>query len=118
MTHECEELLSGCCGKEEIDGTGCCGGCRDHATFECPTCEDEKDVAVKKAVDFLGTMRGRYIMAQALYHGIKTLSSVQPDVMQEKSNIADMQYLKEALFNLPDEIFEPMEIPTNAVGEI
>ena len=40
LSHECEELLSGCCGMEEVEGTGCCGGCRDHASFECPTCEE------------------------------------------------------------------------------
>jgi len=46
LSHECEELLSGCCGMEEVEGTGCCGGCRDHASFECPTCEEMKDRSI------------------------------------------------------------------------
>jgi len=118
MTHECEELISGCCGREEIEGTGCCGGCRDHATFECPTCEEEKEAETKKAFDFLGTMRGRYIVSQALYYGIKSLSSVQPDAMQEKSNIADMKFLKTHLFDFPDDIFKTTYEHGTPVGGI
>ena len=50
-------------------------------------------------------MRGRYIVAQALHYGIKSLESVE-GVMQEKSNISDMKFLQEELFNFPKEVFE------------
>ena len=55
-----------------------------------------------RALDFLASPRGRYVVAQALYHGIRTLKQVEPDVMQEKSNIDDMEYLRETLFNFPE----------------
>ena len=65
--------------------------------------QDEFDAAAKFAV----TMRGRYILAQALYHGIKSLSSVTPDVDQEKSNIADMKMLQALFPEFPDITFDP-----------
>ena len=58
-----------------------------------------------EAVEFLFSMRGRYIVAQALYHALKVMGEVRPEAMQEKSNMDDMKYLKEALFNLPDEMW-------------
>jgi|6_EtaG_2_1085325.scaffolds.fasta_scaffold01456_6 hypothetical protein len=61
---------------------------------------------LKAASNFMRSMRGRYILAQALYYGIRALKEVQPDVMQEKSNIDDMQYLQSTLFNFPDFLFE------------
>ena len=61
---------------------------------------------LKLAQDFLKSMRGRYIISQALYYGLKALKEVQPDVMQEKSNIMDMEYLQQTLFNFPDFVFE------------
>ena len=57
------------------------------------------------AVQFLSSMRGKVIMARALYHGIKELSKVK-GVRREVSDIADMQYLKDELFNFPVEILE------------
>jgi len=56
-------------------------------------------------IEFLNSMRGRYIVAQALHYGIKSLESVE-GVMQEKSNISDMKFLQEELFNFPKEVFE------------
>jgi len=58
------------------------------------------------AIEFLMSGRGRYIMAQALHYGIQSLESVEPEVMQEKSNIEDMKYLRDNLFNYPDALFE------------
>ena len=55
-----------------------------------------------RALDFLASPRGRYVVAQALYHGIRTLKQVEPDVMQEKSDIDDMEYLRETLFSFPE----------------
>jgi len=60
-----------------------------------------------KVLEFLFSMRGRYIVSQALYHALKVLGDVQPEVWQEKSNMDDMRYLRETLFNFPDFAFEP-----------
>ena len=61
----------------------------------------------KKAREFYVSARGQYIVAQALYYGIRTMKSVEPEVMQEKSNIADMEYIREHLFStFPDMIFQ------------
>jgi len=65
-----------------------------------------KEQRAKEALDLFQAPRGKYIVAQALHYGIKSLKSVKPDVMQEKSNIEDMEMLQE-LFNFP--IMEPEE---------
>jgi len=57
------------------------------------------------ALGFLMSMRGRLMMARALHYGIKELSKVE-GVHREVSDIADMQYLKDELFNFPVEILE------------
>ena len=56
-----------------------------------------------KAVEFLGSMRGRLIMAQALHYAIEALDSVE-GVHKEVSNIDDMKYLRDELFNFPIQI--------------
>ena len=61
------------------------------------------DAAAKFAV----TLRGRYILAQALYYGIKSLESVTPAGEQEKSNIADMKMLQALFSEFPDVLFDP-----------
>ena len=61
----------------------------------------------KEALEFYVSARGQYIMAQALYYAICTLKRVEPEIMQEKSNIADMEYIREHLFStFPDMIFQ------------
>ena len=60
-----------------------------------------------EAMQLFATHRGTYIVAQALFLGIKALESVEPEHLQEKSNIADMKMLKE-LFPIPDMVFEPL----------
>ena len=67
-----------------------------------------------KALEFLFSMRGRYIVSQALYHALKVLGDVQPEVMQEKSNMDDMRYLRDMLFNFPDFAFQPIDQETLA----
>ena len=62
------------------------------------------------AIEFLMSGRGKYIMAQALHYGIKSLESVEPEIMQEKSNIEDMKYLRDNLFNYPDIMFDPAKL--------
>lgn len=49
--------------------------------------------------DFVNSMRGTYIISQALYYAIRELESV-PEGRRELSNIHDMKYLKEHLFNM------------------
>ena len=59
---------------------------------------------------FLASLRGQLIVAQALYVAIDTLEKVEPEYMQEKSNIADMKFLQENVFTFPVEAFKPVEI--------
>ena len=72
------------------------------------TLEAEED-KFNDAMRFLSSVRGRYIVAQAFYFAIKELESVEPEVNQQKSNISDMKYLRDELFNFPDELFTPQE---------
>jgi hypothetical protein len=57
---------------------------------------EKKEMALK----FLYSARGQYIMSQALYLAIAKLQSVQPEHMQERSNIEHMQLLLQELFPL------------------
>jgi hypothetical protein len=61
------------------------------------------------ALGLMSSMRGKYIMSQALHYGIKSLKAVRPVEMQERSNIEDMEMLTE-LFDIP--IMEPREVQT------
>ena len=63
---------------------------------------------------FLASLRGQLIMAQALYVAIDTLEKVEPEYMQEKSNIADMKRLQETVFTFPTVAFEPVLMPTKS----
>ena len=61
----------------------------------------------EKAVNFANSMRGQLIMAQALDKAIEVMKAVQPEYLQEKSNIADMEYMQENLFSaFPPAIFK------------
>jgi len=53
-----------------------------------------------KAIEFLSSFRGEYIVGQALAVAIKTMSAVEPEYRREVSNIADMQFLLDNLFPL------------------
>ena len=66
----------------------------------------------ENAVQFLSSMRGRLMMARALHYGIMELSRVE-GAHREVSDIADMQYLKDELFNFPVEILEPSKLEAN-----
>ena len=58
-----------------------------------------------RALDFLASPRGRYVVAQALYHGIRTLKQHVRERIEfdaEKNDIADMEYLREILFSFPE----------------
>ena len=59
-----------------------------------------------KAIKFLVSDRGKYIMAQALYYGIKELEAVEPAYMRENSNIEDMKFIRDEMFDFPSELFD------------
>ena len=50
--------------------------------------------------EFLTTMRGQYIVSQALNKAIEALEAVEPEIMREVSNIDDMKFLRDELFNV------------------
>ena len=60
-------------------------------------------------MEFLASLRGQLIMAQALYVAIDTLEKVKPAHMREQSNIADMKYLQENVFTFPVMAFERVD---------
>ena len=62
-------------------------------------------------IEFLASLRGQLIVAQALYIAIDTLEKVEPAVMREQSNIADMKFLQETVFTFPVAAFEPIPMP-------
>jgi len=55
----------------------------------------------EKGLEFLNSMRGRYIVSQALDIAIEYLKSVEPEYMIEVSNISDMEFLRETVFTFP-----------------
>lgn len=54
----------------------------------------------RKAILFLNTMRGQYVMGQALAVAIQTFESQEPEYLRESSDISDMQYLLDTLFSI------------------
>jgi hypothetical protein len=66
------------------------------------------ETSQEQSLAFLASVRGRYIVSKALYHALKVLEAVQPEILQEKSDMADMQYLREMLFDFPDLAFEKL----------
>jgi len=64
----------------------------------------------KKAIKFLNSLRGRYIVSQALTIASREMKKVkQPH--REDSNIADMEYLRDNLFP----IFKYVELATKRI---
>ena len=55
----------------------------------------------EQGMEFLQSMRGMYIMAQALQVAIATMKAVEPEYHIEHSNIDDMEFLQETVFNFP-----------------
>ena len=69
---------------------------------------------VKETAEFAQSPRGRFIMAQALYYGIKKLSEVE-GVLREESNIGDMKYLLDVLYPGFEAIFDHIDNDMMAV---
>ena len=93
--------------------------CDDCGFEECDDClfhaiDAEKEENHKNELRFLSSFRGRYIVGQALYYAIQVMESVEPEVHQEKSDISDMKYLRDELFNFPEEMFTSQK-PTEGI---
>ena len=66
----------------------------------------------------LSSTRGILIVCQAFHHAIKALESVEPDILQEKSNIKDMKLLRKHIFNqFPADVFEPISVRVHKGGD-
>jgi len=57
----------------------------------------------QEALRFAISMRGRYILSQALHYAIKELKKVKSP-HTEISNISDMEYLRDNIFNFYFEV--------------
>ena len=55
------------------------------------------------------SVREQYIIAQALHVAIKEMEAVEPAILREESNIADMKHLRETDFDFPKEAFMPFD---------
>jgi hypothetical protein len=64
----------------------------------------------KDAVEFRDSPRGQYIMAQALYLGVKALNLYSAPYT-EVSNAMDMQYLLDTLHHGMGEMFDVVQPP-------
>lgn len=53
----------------------------------------------------LNSLRGNYLLSQALFHALKALKAV-PEPLREQSNIEDMEMLREEMFAFPDVCFD------------
>lgn len=65
--------------------------------------EDEKLVNKAQAIALFESVRGRYIISQALHIGIETLEEVE-NPYKEQSNINDMKCLRDNLFPIYHDI--------------
>ena len=66
--------------------------------------DTEEGARAEKAYEFACSVRGQYILSQALHYAIEALQAV-PEERQEKSNISDMMELRECVFGLFDPSF-------------
>ena len=65
---------------------------------------------IDQALEFAESLRGHYIIGQALHYAIKELEKV-PSPYREVSSISDMKYLRDELYNFPDELYTvPSEV--------
>ena len=62
----------------------------------------------KEAIEFRDSSRGQYIMAQALYLGIKALY-LYPNAMREVSNASDMKYMLDTLHHGMADLFDQVQ---------
>ena len=66
---------------------------------------DEEQRELEQSYNFANGLRGRYIIAQALHHAINLMEHV-PSPHTEVSDIGDMKYLRDTLYNtFPETMF-------------
>tara|TARA_R100000306_G_C4349855_1_gene129553 strand:- start:361 stop:645 length:285 start_codon:yes stop_codon:yes gene_type:complete len=58
---------------------------------------------IEEGGEFLSTPRGRYIVAKALFFGVKALSKVR-GADKEVSDLSDMLFLANSIFRFPVEL--------------
>ena len=58
-----------------------------------------KEAERNNALEFMASLRGQYIIAQALHYGIEALNMVE-ESYREVSNLSDMEYLRDNLYQL------------------
>ena len=58
---------------------------------------------IEEGGEFLSTPRGRYIVAKALFFGVRELSKVK-GADREVSDLADMLFLANSIFRFPAEL--------------
>ena len=63
-----------------------------------------------ETIEFAESLRGNYIIGQALFYAIKELEKV-PSPYRESSNISDMKYIQDNLYMFPDELYATVDIP-------
>ena len=59
----------------------------------------DRETERNNALAFMASLRGQYIIAQALHYGIEALNMVE-EPYREVSNLADMEYLRDNLYQL------------------
>ena len=64
----------------------------------------------KEAVAFRKSPRGQFILAQALYLGIKAIY-LYPEPYREVSNAMDMQYMLDTLHHGMRDLFDQTQVP-------
>ena len=70
---------------------------------------DNGERALEEAKALFQSLRGSTIISQALCIAIEQLEKVEPPVMREMSNIADMKLLRDELFPVYMSILEALE---------
>ena len=65
---------------------------------------ESKTPKSEKALTFMFTMRGQLLMAKALYYAIHFMNTV-PKPHKEHSDIADLEYIQQDVFNLPPDLW-------------
>ncbi len=69
-----------------------------HCDLKHPTKKEMNMTETEKAFAFSTSMRGQYIISQALCLAIDMMSAVEPEQLKEQSNISDMEYLRDNIY--------------------
>lgn len=72
---------------------------KESNSFKSMWITSENKVSPEVAVEFLNTLRGKYIVGQALQLAVQHLEKVE-EPYKEVSNISDMRFLGENLFQI------------------